>query len=178
MYRKWKSTMADLKAKDPTTAARAPLTKLTCSRGESQDMLIWKEELQDHCRNKAADVRQTVDIQLQRLRQLRLLQRNVELDGIRPRSMSVGILLQAKARMARGKAAGGGDQIVVGILLRLLIVVVYFIAGFFGRRYPGASHQKIKNWRTILMMFLAKHARALLLNEFRNISLISVLGKW
>ena len=144
LYRKWKSTVADLKAKGPARAARAPLTTLTCKGGESQDRLIWKEELQEHCRNKFSDVRQTIEVQLQRLRQLRVLQRNAELDGIRPPSISVGILLQARARMARGKAAGGGDQIVVEMLLRLPIVVVYFIAGFLAGDFLGQHMRKSK----------------------------------
>eukprot|EP00973_Karenia_brevis_P041072 5683957-Karenia_brevis.AAC.1 len=70
------------------------------------------------------------------------------MDGLRCSNLSLGIVLQARAQMAREKSAGGGEQIVVEMLLELPIVVVYYVAKLFQDRYSGKSVESICTWRT------------------------------
>ena len=178
MYRKWKSALLIAKGKLGWQRTKKSLQCLECDGQVTEDRTEWKAELDRHCRAKFYDPYMTLERQNQWVAQLRSIQHNTELDGIRAPLLSVGIVLQARSRMKTGKSPGGGELIVTEMLMELPIIVVYYITKTFQDLYSGSLRDGVQSWKVILLVFLAKYGKANKLSEFRNISLLSVMGKW
>ena len=80
--------------------------------------------------------------------------------------------------MANGKAAGGGDSVVVEMIKLLPIAAVYVVTDLFQRRYAGSSFESILSWTKIVLVFINKISKPKQMKDFRGISLLSVMSKW
>ena len=77
----------------------------------------------------------------------------------------------------RDAAESSGDDIVAEMLRALPWSVVWAVHLLFQNKYRGIMHGEPKEWRFILMVFINKVLKPKCLDDFRGVSLLSVLSK-
>ena len=108
---------------------------------------------------------------------MRSWQKAEELDGWRAPDLTVGVVLQARARLKTCKCNGGRENIVAEMIRLLPVSAVYVVANLFEKRYSGEVVEDITTWRSIIIVFLAKVVHPTKMQQFRGIALLSVMSK-
>ena len=73
-----------------------------------------------------------------------------------PPSLTVDVVLRARAALTSNKCAGGNDPIVAEVLMMIPILVVEQVTQLFRWRYMGKIVEEIEEWRTLLLVLLGK----------------------
>ena len=154
------------------------ITRLDCDGVLTEDRHAWRAELRRYCEDKYFDCMESEEVQKRRIATLRSVQHAAELDGQQHPILSVGVVLQARARLCTGRCFGGGEEIVAEMIRLLPIAAVYAVVDMFSLRYSGEVVEDLETWRTVIMIFLQKVANPTQLKQFRGISLLSVMSKW
>ena len=128
-------------------------------------------------KNRFDDPSETSDVQTMRVSEIRAEQREAEQAGCLSPVLTIGILLQAKARLASDKS-GGSDGMVSEMVSSLPVSVLYLLLFLFRERLAGESSESILTWSTVLLFFIQKPAAPTqAIQNYRVISVTTALSK-
>ena len=144
-------------------------TRKTADRDE------WKAHLTNYCQKKYVDDKINDGCIRERVDELRGQAKTLP----PPPSLTVDVVVRARAALTSNQCAGGNDPIVAEVLMLVPILVVEQVTQLFRWRYMGKIVEEIEEWRTLLLVLLVKPGESgMRLEHYRGIALVSCFSKW
>lgn len=133
--------------------AQAPARTMSVEAGgETWDRAKWKEEIESKASRKYINPEEPPERRRERVAGYRRLQ---EASALPMPRITMGILLEARARLNMNKASGD-DGVAAEMIMELLMICMYFILHIFNARFEGCEKYscEVTSWITLIMNFL------------------------